>query len=87
MSRFKAMRDFEVKEIGSASTRTMRAGDELGLRSRAEVKDRLVVFAVRLRDPESGDLVWGAKYEVDGHVFRLSTQSITKAKKLGHGAG
>jgi len=65
----------------------MRAGDELGLRSGAEVKDRLVVFAVRLRDPESGDLVWGAKYEVDGHVFRLSTQSITKAKKLGHGAG
>ena len=84
--RYKAMRDFEAKELGGASTRVIRAGDELALRSRAEVQDRLVVFAVRLRDRESGDWVWGPKYEVDGHVFGLSTQSITKAKKVGHGA-
>jgi hypothetical protein len=56
MRRFKARRDFEAKELGSASTRVIRAGDELGLRSGAEVKNRLVVFAIRLRDPESGDL-------------------------------
>jgi hypothetical protein len=84
--RYKAMRDFEAKELGGASTRVIRAGDELALRSRAEVKDRLVVFAVRLRNAVSGDLMW-PKYEVDGHVFRLSTQIITKARKLGHGAG
>jgi hypothetical protein len=87
--RYKAMRDFEAKELGGASTRMIRARDELELRLRsgAEVKDRLVVFAVRLRDPESGDLVWGPKYEVDGHVFTLSTQRVTKSRKVGHGAG
>jgi hypothetical protein len=55
MRRFKARRDFEAKEIGGASTRMMRAGDELGLGPGAEVKDRRVVFAVRLPARESGD--------------------------------
>jgi len=65
----------------------IRAGDQLELRSGIGVKGRLVVFAVRLRDPESGDWVSRPKYEVDGHLFKLSTQIITKAKKVGHGAG
>jgi hypothetical protein len=43
------MRDFEAKEIGGASTRMIRAGDELERLSGIGVKDRLVVFAVRLR--------------------------------------
>jgi hypothetical protein len=59
--RFKARRDFEAKELRGASTRMIRAGLGPG----AEVTDRLVVFAIRFRDAESGDLVWGPKYEVD----------------------
>ena len=57
------MRDFEAQELGNASTRMIRAGDELELRLRSgtEQKDRLVVFTVRLRDPESRDLVWRPK--------------------------
>jgi len=85
--RYKAMRDFEAKELGGASTRMIRAGDELGLHSGGGVKARRVVFAVRLHDPESGDWVWGPKLEVDGHVFRRSMERMTKAKKVGHGAG
>ena len=48
----RARRDFEAKELRGASTRMIRAGLGPG----AEVTDRLVVFAIRLRDPESGDL-------------------------------
>jgi len=79
------MRDFEAKELEGASTRMISAGDELELHSGGGVKARRAVFAVRLRDRERRDWVRGPK--VDGHLFRLSTQSITKAKKVGHGAG
>ena len=85
--RYKAMRDFEAKELGGASTRVISAGDEVELHSGRGAKARRVVFAVRLRDRESGDLAWAPKYQVDGHVFRLSTERMTKAKKVGHGAG